>query len=80
MNTGWIFTVGHTSSYKRYFKEIPNVKKAIGGSVFPTREIAERYRGDNQSIFLVKARWGIDIKLNSDFGDLLVEANIYDIT
>lgn len=80
MNTGWVFTVGDTLLYKRYFKEISNLKKAVGGSVFLTREIAEKHKGKDQSVFLVRARWEIDTKSNLDFGDLLVEARIYNIT
>lgn len=82
MYSGWIFTVGKMILYTRYLKEIPNLKKAVGGSVFLNRELAEKYCGPEFSVYLVKARWGIDTKPNEclDFHDLLIEANIYHIT
>lgn len=37
-----IYTVGHATNYRQYFKEQTNPKKAIGGSVWETKAEAEK--------------------------------------
>ena len=65
-----IYTIGHTESYHRYFREQRTPKKLgrcidegkiyIGGTVWETEAEARRYCPKNYSVFGVIAKWGKD--------------------
>lgn len=58
---GMIFTVGRTKGYEKYMDEDPKPGKGEGGSVWETREEAERYLEEtgqsDYSVYGVLAYW-----------------------
>lgn len=81
-----IFTLGHTESYERYFQEQGTPQKMgarpdedyPGGSVWRTRESAERHRQPDFSVYGVRADWEIETtpSAEGDWHDLLVDADL----
>ena len=73
-----IYTVGNTNNYMEYFKEQKQPQKAIGGSVWKTREEALRFCKNGFSVFGVMADWDTDTVPNKggDWHDLLIPANL----
>lgn len=73
-----IYTVGNTENYERFFSEQRNPRKAIGGSVWQTKEEAAKHIGWTHSVFGVDADWEKDTIKKGDhsWNDLLIEANL----
>jgi hypothetical protein len=79
-----IYTIGHYRNYEKMLVDIPNLKKAIGGSVWKTHYDALRYLTlceiQDFEIYGVEADWEKDTQtdLSSDnqWHELLVEAKI----
>jgi len=65
-----IYTIGHTESYEKYFKEqevprkLGKAKDYIGGSVWETFEEAKQNCPVNYSVYGVKADWKKDTEIN----------------
>ena len=79
-----IYTIGHTKSYLRYFEESGKVYKKgrtpdyCGGSVWKTKEDAEKHVKKGYSVFGVLADWDAETvpSNNGNWNDLLVEAEL----
>lgn len=73
-----IFTVGKRDNYEKYISEFPEASKAIGGSVWQTREQAQEYAKNNGfSVYGVEANWDIDTifdKSGDGWNELLINA------
>lgn len=63
-----IFTIGKTELYEEYFRTIPNLEKAKGGSVWEAREEAQQFANRHRdaggavvySVYGVEADWDKD--------------------
>lgn len=64
-----IYTIGHYDSYEQYFGEYPKPQKAIGGSVWQTREEARKFCGKDYAVYGVDASWDMDTVPNPDGGE-----------
>jgi len=76
-----LYTVGKTKEYERYFREQGTPKKAVGGSVWYSRESAERYLHEagldkDFSIYGVKAKWEDTEYTGQPFRNLKIEAEL----
>ena len=77
-----IYTIGHTESYNRYFREQDKPMKKgcsegyAGGSVWRSQNEALRNCPDGYSVFAVAADWDKDTipSKDGDWHDLLVDA------
>ena len=74
-----LYTVGNKKNYERYFAEVGNPKKAIGGSVWQTFEEASRHTENGlYKVYGVLADWNKETIPNedseADWHDLLVDA------
>jgi len=71
-----IFTIGHTKSYEKYFKEQGVPKKAIGGSVWRTKKEAQIACPKHYSVYGVDADWKTQTVVNTEgaWHDLSIEA------
>jgi len=75
-----IYTVGHTASYEQYFQEQTTPKKLgrtddyPGGSVWMTKEAAQKHCNKEYSVYGVIADWHTDTapSHDGDWHDLLV--------
>jgi len=75
-----IFTIGKTEYYERYFREQDCPRKLgktndyEGGSVWKTREEAQKFCPEGYSVYGVEADWGKDTEPNEngDYHNLLV--------
>ena len=79
-----IFTIGHTESYLLYFERLHTPKKKgrcdnySGGSVWKTKEEAQKHVGTDFSVFGVLADWDTQTEqsLDGDWHDLLIDADL----
>lgn len=83
-----IYTIGHTESYERYFKEqeadegypkkIGRNTEYPGGSVWKTFDNALRHCPNGYSVYGVLANWEKDTKPSNegDWHDLLVDSTL----
>ena len=75
-----IYTIGHTESYELYFEEqehpekLGRTKDYPGGSVWLTKEEAEKHCPEGYSVYGVNADWDRDTERNleENWHDLLV--------
>lgn len=79
-----IFTIGHSSSYRKYFASYGFLEKQgrcegyCGGSVWKTKKDAESHLSPGYEVFGVDADWDKDTvsSENGDWNDLLVDSRI----
>ena len=81
-----IYTIGHTESYLKYFEEQGTPEKkgrdssCPGGSVWETREEAEKHCQEGYSVFGVFADWEKEtVPTKKGWNDLLVDAPLIKI-
>jgi hypothetical protein len=88
-----IYTIGHTESYTQYFKEQGTPQKLgrtknyngeyySGGSVWKTKEEAEKNCPSGYSVYGVLADWEKDTEKNEteNYHDLLVTSDLVQLT
>jgi len=73
-----IYTIGHKASYFEYLSRPEPCLKAVGGSVWKTKEDAQKHCNENYEVFGVVAEWRVDTKPNKNgqWDDLLVNSEI----
>lgn len=79
-----IYTIGHRESYEQYFSEEENPQKLgreigyVGGSVWRTKEDAEKFCPPDYSVYGVNADWCSQTtqSLDGDWHDLLITSNL----
>ena len=79
-----IFTVGHTENYEQYFVEYIDVPKLgrtdgyPGGSVWESKEDAEKHCPNGFSVYGVMSDWDNDTEPSEEgnWNDLLVDAKL----
>jgi hypothetical protein len=79
-----IYTIGHTESYERYFREQKQSKKLgrtkdfCGGSVWKLVDEAKKFCPKGYSVYGVKANWKKDTIKSKDgnWNDLLKTSNL----
>ena len=79
-----IYTVGNTKDYTRYFLEQGTPKKKgktpsfVGGSVWPTKEEAQKFCPIDFSVYGVNADWEKDTEpdITGLWNNLLIDAEL----
>ncbi len=82
-----IFTIGHTESYKQYLSKqekcmkLGRTENYRGGSVWQTKEEAEKFCPVDYSVYGLKADWNKDTEPNPNncWSDLLYDREIVDL-